>query len=389
MRSRKLGKHLRNVLVDSRIRNRKFVATCGLLLGFLSVLGAENAESDAALYGSACAACHGDDGRGRSQEDLGFTTPLPDFTDCRFASREPDADWYAVIHEGGPVRAFDRMMPAFGDALTHEQIYSILRHVRTFCTESSWPRGEFNLPRPLYTEKAYPEDEIVVTSAIDPQNNQSAEFEYLYEKRFGPRGMIEVALPFIHRDAPADISVGEVDGEANFGIGDVSLGYKHTLYHNLERGKAFALGGEVIFPSGSARKGLGSDSTVLEPYIAFAQLLPSDSFVQLQALTEFTLNGVKEDEMGLRVAFGRTITEGEFGRAWSPMLELLASRELVDGAETRLDLAPQVQISLNTRQHILLNIGLRVPLTNTADRDTEFVVYLLWDWFDGGFFDGW
>ena len=69
------------------------------------------------MYTAACAACHGDDGVGRSAEDVGFETPLPDFTDCEFASREPDPDWYAVIHQGGPVRAADRMMPAFGMAL--------------------------------------------------------------------------------------------------------------------------------------------------------------------------------------------------------------------------------------------------------------------------------
>jgi hypothetical protein len=52
-------------------------------------------------------------------------------------------------------------------------------------------------------------------------------------------------------------------------------------------------------------------------------------------------------------------------------------------------MVPQVQITLNTRQHIRLNVGLRVPLNETSERSTEFVVYLLWDWFDGGFFDGW
>ena len=347
------------------------------------------ADTDAALYAGACAACHGDDGRGLSQEDLAFSTPLPDFTDCRFASREPDPDWFAVIHEGGPVRAFDRMMPAFGDALTQEQIHAILRHLRTFCTDPAWPRGEFNLPRPLYTEKAFPEDEIVVTSAIDPDGDHAVELEYLYEKRFGPRGMIEVALPFGHREAPPGLGAADVDGRDSFGIGDVAVGYKHTVRHNLGRGNAFALGGEIILPTGSKGKGFGDDSTIFEPYVAYARLLPGDAFFQAQALAEFTVAGDKEDEAGLWVALGRTFTAGEFGRAWSPMLEVLASRDLASGADTRLELVPQVQVSLNPRQHLLLNVGVRIPVANAGDRDTEFVVYLLWDWFDGGFFDGW
>ena len=28
--------------------------------------------------------------------------PFPDFTDCRFASREAAIDWIAVTHSGGP-----------------------------------------------------------------------------------------------------------------------------------------------------------------------------------------------------------------------------------------------------------------------------------------------
>ena len=61
---------------------------------------------------------------------LGFDVEVPDFTDCDFAAREPDADWYAVIHDGGPVRGFDRMMPAFGQALTGEQILGLQDLVR-------------------------------------------------------------------------------------------------------------------------------------------------------------------------------------------------------------------------------------------------------------------
>jgi Cytochrome C oxidase, cbb3-type, subunit III len=44
---------------------------------------------------------------------------------------------------------------------------------------------------------------------------------------------------------------------------------------------------------------------------------------------------------------------------------------------------------LSRRQHIMVNAGVRIPLTNRAERDTQFLPYLLWDWFDGGLFDGW
>ena len=351
---------------------------CFFLAGFVSADPLE----DAALYEQACAACHGADGRGRPVEDRGFELELPDFTDCEFASREPDPDWHAVIHEGGPVRAFDRMMPAFGDALTDDEIYAILRHVRTFCTNKEWPRGEFNVPKPLFTEKAFPEDETVFNLSLDTDDSKAVIFEALYEKRFGPRGMVEVKVPVGWRDSLED-------GDASIGVGDLALGYKYALHHSLERGSAFSIGGEVILPTGDEDDGFGSGSTKLEPYAAYVQLLDGDAFFQAQALGEFALSGPAEDEVAFRGVFGKTFTDGEFGRAWSPMIEVLASRELVSGADTTLDLVPQLQVALNTRQHILLNVGVRVPVGNKQDRKPQIVMYLLWDWFDGGFLDGW
>ena len=348
----------------------------------LPVVAVAQTATNAELYEHACAACHGSDGRGRSQQEVAFETPLPDFSDCEFASREPDPDWYAVIHEGGPVRAFDRMMPAFGDALTADEINKILAHVRTFCTDDRWPRGEFNLPRPLFTEKAFPEDETVFTASYDTSDSKAYEIEVLYEKRFGPVGMVEIAVPLVSADS--------ISGGRNSGIGDISLGYKRTLYHNLGSGNIFSAGAEVILPTGDDDDGLGKGTTVLEPFIAYGKLLPADAFFQAQAFAEFPTDSGFDDEVGVRMAVGRTwTTGGPFGRAWSPMLEVLANRELSSGARTKVDLAPQFQVALNTRQHILLNFGIRIPVSATQGRDTQVVAYLLWDWFDGGFFDGW
>ena len=340
---------------------------------------AANGTDGSALYERACAACHGTEGRGRSAVDVGFDIPLPDFSDCAFASREPDADWFAVVHEGGPVRAFDRMMPAFGDALAGDDIEAILRHIRTFCANRAWPPGEFNVPRAVFTEKAFPEDEAVVTVAVD--SSGATDLEILYEKRFGPRGMLEVAVP-LHFGAEHPVNRG-----ATRGLGDVAIGYKHTFHHDLGTGSVAAAGAEVVLPTGDETAGIGAGATVFEPFVAYGRLLPGDAFAQLQALAEIDMRGERPDEGGLRFAVGRTWTQGAFGRAWSPILEVLAARELRGGADTRVDIVPQFQVSLNTRQHILLNVGIRVP--TDGDRDPQFVVYLLWDWFDGGLFDGW
>ena len=47
---------------------------------------------------------------------------MPDFTDCSFASREPDTDWAAVIHGGGPARGFSELMPPHGEALSQAEV---------------------------------------------------------------------------------------------------------------------------------------------------------------------------------------------------------------------------------------------------------------------------
>ena len=358
---------------------RRFLPIYTTLLLLAAGVSAAQERSGAELYARSCASCHGADGAGRAQQELAFETEVPDFSDCEFASREPDPDWYAIIHQGGPTRAFNRMMPAFGDALSGEEIQRILDHVRTFCEDSRWPRGEFNLPRPLFTEKAFPEDETVFTASYD-EDGDASELEILYEKRFGPVGMVEIAVPLATVDTP---------GGRETGVGDIAVGYKHTLHSNLASGNIFSVGGEVILSTGDEEKGLGKGTTVLEPFLTYGRILPGNAFFQAHAFAEFPTEDGFDDEVGLRLAVGRTWTSGEFGRAWSPMLEVLSIRDLVSGAKTKVDLVPQVQVALNTRQHILFNLGVRVPANETTGRDTQLVMYLLWDWFDGGFFDGW
>jgi hypothetical protein len=37
----------------------------------------------------------------------------------------------------------------------------------------------------------------------------------------------------------------------------------------------------------------------------------------------------------------------------------------------------------------MLNVGVRAPLNDRQGRHPRLMVYLLWDWFDGGLRDGW
>jgi len=148
------------------------------------------------IFKASCIGCHGPNGTGQAQSILGFEPPstFPDFTDCNGSTRERTADWSAIIHEGGPIRGFSEIMPSWKEALTDEQIDKVLGFLRGRCEEKGWPLGETNLPRAIYTEKAFPEDEWVLTSAINTNGDGGVEGELIYEKRFGIRNQMEFAV---------------------------------------------------------------------------------------------------------------------------------------------------------------------------------------------------
>lgn len=332
------------------------------------------------IYESTCAACHGTDGRGAPRTQVGFEAPLPDFTDCTFATREPNADWMAIASEGGPARAFLHTMPSFGGALSIDEIEKAVNYIRSFCTDPSWPRGELNLPRPMFTEKAYPEDEAVYTLGSATSSPMSLSHEIVYEQRFGSRSQWELVVPFEMFD---DTAAGSWQG----GFGDPAVGAKHTLFHSLESGSILSLAGEVIFPMGDEDDGVGSGHFKVEPFVSFGQLLPADAFIHVMVGGEFPLADA-ESEAFWRLALGKSFQSDDgFGRVWSPMVEILGARPLEEGAEIEWDVVPQLQVTLSTRQHVMGNVAVRLPLEEGGE--PQVWVYVLWDWFDGGFFEGW
>jgi hypothetical protein len=220
-----------------------------------------------------------------------------------------------------------------------------------------------------------------MTTTFGRGNTKSVSTELLYEHRIGKRGQWEAAVPVALQQQPA--------GDWRRGLGDAALAYKHVLFASLPRGSILSAGSEVVFPTGKETDGLGGGATVFEPFATLSQILPSDGFLHVHAGVEIPARAAGTKEAFWRAAAGKTWFAGRWGRAWSPMAEVLGARELEAGAPVEWDLVPQMQVSLSTRQHVLVNVGLRVPLTEREERKASVVVYLLWDWFDGGFFTGW
>ena len=371
----------------------------GLLIALVAVpvaaWGTEAGPRTAAeVWDVACVACHGADGAGRPRAELGFDVLVPDLRDCTFATSEPTPDWFAVVHEGGPVRGLDRMMPAYGGALSDEEIARVVDYARGFCHQlPAWPLGDLNLPRALFTEKAFPENEVVLTSAIALRGAGSVMNELIYEKRLGARSMIEVAVPFGFLNL-ADASSG-MSGTApvgwTAGIGDLGAAFKHAVVHGARTGTIVSFGLDVSVPTGREDRGLGAGVMVMGPFVACGQLLPAGGFVQAHGGADLATNfDTANPEIFWRALLGWSLVPSRFGRMYSPMLEVLGTRELgASDAVVIWDVAPQIQMTLNRRKHIRLDVGALVPVNRTEGRHVQLGTYLLWDWYEGSPLKGW
>jgi mono/diheme cytochrome c family protein len=334
------------------------------------------------IYRAACVTCHGLDGKGMPRSSVGFETPIPDFTDCAFAMAEADPDWHAVVTRGGPIRGLGRHMPAFGDALTTKDIELVVEYVRGFCADrAKWPQGDLNFPRAFFTEKAFPENEVVWTTAITGRGTKAVENALVYERRFGARNQIEFVAPLTF--------VSNGAGGWTKGIGDVAFAFKRAFYASMNTGAIVAAGGEVVFPTGNNASGLGHGYAVYEPFAMYNQTLPRNSYLQFHGGLEVPSDSaVASKESYLRTSIGTTLMQDQgFGRAWSPQVEVLWARPF--GGSSEWDVVPQLQVSLSKIQHVMVAAGVRIPVNERASRSNQVLVYFLWDWFDGSLFDFW
>jgi len=341
-------------------------------------------ETGEQIFKSACVACHGSDGRGTPQSISGFEPPrtFPDFTKCDQTTPEDNLAWNAVITHGGPNRGFSQIMPSFEEALSPQQIYQVIKYVRGFCRNKGWPRGELNLPRALATEKAYPEDEAVISTAVNAKGAPGVMAHMIHEQRFGMNNQIEIDVPLNFQDQ---------NHTWYGGVGDTTFGVKRVMFSNLDSGSIFSLQGSILVPTGNRARGFGSGTTSFETFAAFDQLFRTNTFIQTQLGADLPRHtNISPQSIFFNTALGQSFAgDHRLGRLWSPMVEFLAARDLVDNTRTNWDLLPQMQVTISRRQHIRGDLGVRVPMNNTAGRPVQLMFYLLWDWQDGRLNEGW
>jgi hypothetical protein len=221
---------------------------------------------------------------------------------------------------------------------------------------------------------------------IDTDGSNALDGELIYERRFGARNQLEVALPFA--------SMPSLGGRTR-GVGDLAVGAKRVLHARFDdttrRGETSAVQAEVSLPTGDDDRGFGAGTPVFTLFGAYDALFSRRSFLQLQAGVDLPA----DTDAASRAIFARAAlgfsrsAGGGFGRTWSPMLEVATEKPLEGGGPWRTDIAPGMQVTLNARQHVRAAVGYRKALTQRRERADQLLFYVLWDWGDGGLGDGW
>jgi cytochrome c2 len=345
-----------------------------------------NVKNGQKIYNGGCITCHGSEGKGAPMASTVFKRPdtFPEFTDCAATTPEPNSAWKAVIIHGGPSRGFSQIMPAFGDLLTDAEINDVIAYMRSLCKNvHHFPLGELNLPKALVTEKAFPENEILITTAASASGAPSWTTDIIDERTIiDARTQLETDVPVNYADQAHNWTAG---------FGDITLALKREMFSSLRTGSILSLQGGFLLPTGDSKRGFGSGTTQFEPFAAFDQLFKENTFVQTQLGADLPVDTtVAPRSMYWRVAVGQAMAQDHMlGRLFSPMVEFLAVHDFAPGAKTTWDVLPEMQITISRRQHVRIGFGVREPLTNTAGRTPHVQFYLLWDRADGKLWQGW
>ena len=191
--------------------------------------------------------------RGAEDRRLGLTRRCPDFTDCAFATAEPDPDWQAVVIEGGPIRA--SIGTCRRSATRCRPTRSRWRSATCArSAESAWPRGDLNLPRAFFTEKAFPENESVWATTFSRRRARRRQRRSIYERRIGARNQIEVIVPIAFQQA-RDRRLDARPWRRRAGV------QAHALCERARRGGSPRPGMEVILPTGQGGRSASATAT--------------------------------------------------------------------------------------------------------------------------------
>ena len=300
------------------------------------------ALTGAEVYEQGCATCHGADGRGPPSGSRLEPVP-PDFTDCTIVTAETTANWAGLVRHGGPFLGLSPSMPSFGDSLSDTEIDAVIVYLRTFCRDARYPIGDLNFRRPVFVQKAFPEDEAVV--AFEPESGPGEKahaIELSVEKRLGPRGWVELGIPFAVVDPEHE--------PRRSGVGDVTLAYGTRWWSR--RVALHRLGG-------------------LGPFV-------------LQTAVTADLPGDPE-RAARQMVYGLAVQLplGPYKKSLVPAVELEQTQALDSDVHAATVLGPSLYVPLTRRGHVALGMGAQLPVAGARPFDWRVGAFVLWEYRDG------
>jgi cytochrome c oxidase cbb3-type subunit III len=103
---------------------------CWSLSGPVSLLAAEKTT---VLFQELCSVCHGVGGKGDGPSAQGLEPKPADFTNCKVMAKDSDEVLVKIIKGGGQSVGRSTVMPAWGDALSEQQIRELVKFIRGLC----------------------------------------------------------------------------------------------------------------------------------------------------------------------------------------------------------------------------------------------------------------
>ncbi|NIS91435.1 MAG: c-type cytochrome [Woeseiaceae bacterium] len=340
-----------------------------LFLALPSAAHAADIDNGRQIYDTYCTSCHGAGARLDPSSPViqGLGVTPADFSDPLFNSREPAADWEMVIKHGGHALGLSEQMPAQGEALDDEQIADVTAYLKSVVDTSAFPPGEMNLMLAIRTKKAFPEDEVVYVGRYTEQDGDNAFKQVLeYEKRIGKAGQGIVEL------------VHEREGSVSE-LAEAEIGYKHAV--SFSRSHVLSAAAVVAIPIEADGDG------ELQTYLAYGKVLSPSWIFQSSLRLKFPFEGASDGEAELAGIVH--YVHSPWPRRVFPALEIVATNPFrSSNGDLEWTAMPQVRIGLTRGGHVALNLGVEFPLSDQS-WDQRYYMTLLWDFADGGFFQGW
>jgi outer membrane putative beta-barrel porin/alpha-amylase len=216
---------------------------------------------------------------------------------------------------------------------------------------------------PLRTRRPVIERELEVrVEHAKGRDGRTTEAAAALELPILPRWQVEIEVPLVFQDPK--------DGEAQGGVGDLSVENKVMVWQSLDWLSQIAVGVEVRLPTGSERRGLGGEAAI-EPFVSGGIAL-GDFDVLAAVVYEFNVNahvpGPNEQELTASAAVGWRVSPW-----FTPLLELVTvtrtrgapDEELLH--RTRVSLVPGFNARLLPRS--TLRFGVELPLTRARAAD--------------------